>query len=275
MPPSPRGRGAEDGEGAEVEGDIPLEKLYQHALSTGVKVGDELRENVHKAIETLANGFLRATPRLLHHLKTGEEKVLYPEFGALSLEEAFFHDVLTTIYRMLFLLFAEQRGMLPGRGSLYLSEFSMTALRLRAEGALGEDRNPDLWERLKTTFAMVEAGEDALGIFGYNGALFSPRRTQLLTGGEWEVNCWNEALLQATRYLTTVERENVRQRVSYTDLSVEEIGSIYESLLDYVPRLSHTLVEVDGREIPPDTFFLDPRGSERKTTGSYYTHPSM
>ena len=265
--PSPTGRGEST--------DFPIEKLYQDALSTGVKVGDELRENVRQAIETLANGFLRATPTLLYKLTSEQEEIVYPQFGALSLEEAFFHDVLTTIYRMLFLLFAEQRGMLPGRGSLYQDEFSMTALRLRAEKALGEDPNFDLWERLKATFTMVAGGEAELGIFGYNGALFSPRRTQLLIRGDGPVNCRNDALLQAVRYLTTVEREKVLQRVSYADLSVEEIGSIYESLLDFTPRVTHRSVEVEERLVPAETFFLDPRGSERKTTGSYYTHPSL
>ena len=259
----------------EKAGELPIEKLYQHALSTGVKVGDDLRENVHKAIETLANGFLRATPRLLSKLKTEQGTITYPQFGALALEAAFFHDVLTTIYRMLFLLFAEQRGMLPGRGSLYMDEFSMTALRLRAEQSLGEDANFDLWERLKATFQMVEEGDEALRIFGYNGALFSPRRTQLLLDEEGAVNCRNDALLRAVRYLTTVEREKVLQRISYADLSVEEIGSIYESLLDFTPRVTQSALVVEERQIPAETFFLDPRGSERKTTGSYYTHPSL
>jgi len=52
-----------------------------------------------------------------------------------------YRDILMTIYRMLFLLFAEQRGMLPGRGSLYTEEFSLTAFRTLAEEPRKEDRN--------------------------------------------------------------------------------------------------------------------------------------
>jgi hypothetical protein len=286
IPPSPEvGRG-DGGEGEDL--DPPIEKFYQHALSTGIKVGEDLRKNVQEAIEKLANGFLRATPGLLAYLQINEGELHYSDFGDLKPVDAFFHDILTTIYRMLFLLFAEQRGMLPGRGSLYMDEFSLTALRARAERPLGEDPNLDLWERLKTTFHMVEKGAPELDIFGYNGALFHRSRTPLLMpndsplpelgeglGVGADSQCRNDALLRAVRYLTTVEREGVLQRVSYADLSVEEIGSIYESLLDFTPRVSRTTEQLNGREIPPATFFLDPRGSARKTTGSYYTHPSL
>ncbi len=278
--PSPQGRGAGG------EGELFLEQFYQYALSTGVKVGEDLRQNVQNAIETLANGFIRATPTLLDRLQTEDEQFYYPDFGQMSMEAAFFHDVLTTIYRVLFLLFAEQRGMLPGRGSLYMDEFSMTALRARAERPVGEDHHVDCWERLKTAFEMVGRGVPALGVFGYNGALFSPERSPLLMPNPetlrvsensqgLQAQCHNDALLRAIRYLTTVETEGTLQRVSYADLSVEEIGSIYESLLDFTPRVSRGAESVEGRDIPPGTFYLDPRGSERKTTGSYYPHPAL
>ena len=55
-------------------------------------------------------------------------------------------------------------------------------------------------------------------------------------------------------------------------VAVEEIGSIYESLLDYAPRITHTAQTIEGRDLPPNTFYLDPRGTARKTSGSYYTH---
>jgi hypothetical protein len=280
----------------------PLELFYQHSQSTGVKVGDDLRKNVREAIELLANGFLGATPGLLDRLTGSREPVHYPEIGDLPPEQAFFHDILTVIYRMLFLLFAEQRGMLPGRGSLYADEFSLTALRTRAERPAGEDEHLDLWERLRTTFRMVEKGAPGLGIFGYNGALFGSDRTPTLSltpspspQGGWEqespslagrrvrdegegAGLHNSALLRAVRALTTTGQDGALQRVSYADLSVEEIGSIYESLLDFTPRITTETFRVSEDPkglLTPGTFFLDARGSARKTTGSYYTHPSL
>lgn len=247
----------------------PLESFYQHALSTGVRVGEDLRRNVRAAIETLANGFLRATPGLLSRLGS--------DVGARDL----YDDVLYVIYRLLFLLFAEQRGMFPGRGSLYMDEYSITALRACAERPVADDPHLDLWERLKVTFRMVERGEPNLHIFGYNGALFSIARTPLLTPPGDDSPCLTNAdLLRAARNLTTIERDGVLQRISYADLSVEEMGSVYESLLDYTPRVAAVEETVDEdheqtRTIYPGQFYLDPRGKERKTTGSYYTHPAL
>lgn len=245
----------------------PLESFYQHALSTGVKVGEDLRQNVRAAIETFANGFLGATPGLLARLGSGELAVT-----------AFYDDILHTIYRILFLLFAEQRGMFPGRGSLYMEEYSLTALRSLAEHPLGEDPHADLWERLKAAFRMVEHGAPALKVFGYNGALFSSTKTPILMPSEGAGEApllRNDSLLSAIRALTTVERQGVLQRISYADLSVEEMGSVYESLLDYTPRIAAESETVENREIHANTFFLDPRGKARKTSGSYYTHPSL
>jgi hypothetical protein len=245
-----------------------------------VKVGEDLRGNVRLAIERLANGFLQSTPGLLARMSEQTEPVHYPEIGDLPPVQAFFHDVLTIIYRMLFLLFAEQRGMLPGRGSLYADEFSIVALRKRAERPVMEDEHLDLWERLLTTFRMIEKGAPELGVFGYNGALFGADRTPTLNqiGEGNHAALRNDALLRAVQSLTTINRDGVLQLISYLDLSVEEIGSIYESLLDFTPRIvtDETFrVSEDPKGLNPGEFFLDARGSTRKTTGSYYTHPAL
>jgi hypothetical protein len=266
---------------SETQHATPLELFYQHSQATGVKVGEDLRGKVRLAIEQLANGFLQSTPGLLARMSGQTEPVHYPEIGDLPPVQAFFHDVLTIIYRMLFLLFAEQRGMLPGRGSLYADEFSIVALRKRAERPVMEDEHLDLWERLLTTFRMIEKGAPELDVFGYNGALFGADRTPTLNqiGEGNHAALRNDALLRAVQSLTTINRDGVLQLISYLDLSVEEIGSIYESLLDFTPRIvtgNETLrVSEDSKSLNPGEFFLDARGSTRKTTGSYYTHPAL
>lgn len=244
----------------------PIDDMYEDALSLGVAVGNKLRGNVQAAIETFANGFLVSAPGFMDHVRAQPD-------GSQHL----YRDILVTIYRILFLLFAEQRSMLPGRGSLYQEEYSLTALRTLAEQPRGDDPNYDMWEKLKTTFSMVEHGVPQLKIYPYNGALFSMARTPLLTPSTVDTapRCRNDHLLTAIRHLTTVDQDNVMQRISYSDLSVEEIGSIYESLLEITPRISDAALVVDNRDILPNTFFLDPRGKGRKTTGSYYTPPSL
>ena len=242
---------------------IPLELFYKTALATGVKVGEDLRGQVRSAIEHLGNGLL--DPDLIQTLADDPDAAL-----------DYYREVLRVVYRMLFLLFAEQRGMIPAPGAryedLYRKEYSLTALRERAETDIPrDDGHTDLWEGLQVTFAMVRDGADDLGVFGYNGELFSDRASGYLKGR----SCSNTELLEAVRALTLVEREGVLQRISYLDLGVEELGSIYESLLDFTPRVSSTPETIDEEEIPAHTFFLDPRGLERKKSGSYYTPSSL
>lgn len=72
-----------------------------------------------------------------------------------------------------------------------------------------------------------------------------------------------------------LEQEGYRQRISYADLGVEEIGAVYESLLEFTPQLAETAIELEDRTISPGSFYLDDRGMERKETGSYYTDPNL
>ena len=292
-PPLPDGERGPGGEGV-----MPLEQFYKDSIATGVKVGEDLRGQVRQAIETLGNGFLdgelirlftsRETSNVKREDVKREESITdhVSRFTPSSLLQQYYAEILHVVYRILFLLFAEQRGMLPGRNSLYAASYSIAALRARAEGDLpAEDDFTDLWEGLQVTFRMVREGVPALGIFGYDGVLFAEDQTPLLDGlpsplpalgeGPGVRAIRNSDLLHAIRALTLVEREGVLQRISYADLGVEELGSIYESLLDYTPRVTTVPEEVEGRQVPANTFFLDPRGSERKTSGSYYTHPSL
>jgi len=243
----------------DAEGKPPLEHFYEHCIATGIAVGRDLQGNVKHAIEALANGFLQG--ELIGKLQRDDQAC-----------RDFYSEILHVIYRILFLLYAEQRGMMPGRNSLYAQEYSITALRERAEkGVPARDTHLDLWEGLKVTFRMVEKGVPELGIFPYNGALFSPEKIGRLN----DLTCCNSELLKAIRYLTLIEKGRVLQRISYADLGVEEIGSIYESLLEYTPRVTTTREEIDGQPVPANRFILDPRGSGRKTSGSYYTPPQL
>ena len=109
------------------------------------------------------------------------------------------------------------------------------------------------------------------GVFAYNGNLFDELETPILSN----LTCKNSDLCTAIRQLTSIEREKVTNRINYLDLGVEEIGSIYESLLAYTPRIAKVSEEVEGKKIIPNMFYLDPRGAARKTTGSYYTDRSL
>jgi hypothetical protein len=239
--------------------ETPLEQLYQVALSTGVKVGQDLQENVVRALETLGNGFLDTEIKSTLE-KDGQEAA-----------EDYYQDLLYVVYRLLFLMFAEQRGMMSQRDSLYTEEYSITKLRERAEQQEKGNRNTDLWEGLKATFDLVGEGDEHLNVPGYNGDLFDDDNLEYIL----DAKCPNEKLLSAVDDLTHIEQEGYRQRISYADLGVEEIGAVYESLLEFTPQLAHTTLELEDRTISPDSFYLDDRGMERKETGSYYTDPGL
>lgn len=240
------------------EGICPLEHFYKESVAAGVKIGESLRDNVKTAIEMLGNGFLNQ--ELIEKLSFDEEFC-----------KEYYSDLLVIVYRTIFLLFAEQRGMLPSRDSLYAEEYSITKLRDKAEKRLSRDAHKDLWDGLKVTFQMIKHGCSDLKVFGYNGSLFDDSELKILGN----LQCKNEELLKAIRCLTIFEKERVLQRINYLDLGVEEVGAIYESLLDFSPRVSLNKIELDSVEISARTFFLDPRGAARRTTGSYYTNPRL
>ena len=244
------------------KGELYLEAYFRHSQKVGETIGGKLRDNVVHAIEALGNGFLN--PELLIILKGNE-----------TATHQYYEEILKIIYRIIFLLYTEQRGILGGSDvpghDIYLEDYSITMLR---EIALThedqrDDRHTDLWDGLQVTFAMVKKGAPALGIYAFNGMLFD-------TSGDLYVSknrCRNTDLIKAILYLTFTEKP--RQRISYVDLSVEEIGAIYESLLDYTPRVIGQPDVIEGRSYAANSFILDPRGSARKSTGSYYTNPAL
>lgn len=252
-------------EADEDEEQLPLEQFHQTARATGVKVGEDLRPQVVKAIEHLGNGFLQGDPDLIEELQ-----------GDPDAARAFYGEILRVVYRVLFLLFAEQRGLVPDAGAelkeVYWDDYSLTALREKAEGSMPDrSSHADLWHGLQATFEMVSGGAEPLGVFGYDGELFDLGAGEYLPGRA----CDNAHLLRAVRKLTLIEREGVQQRISYLDLGVEELGAVYENLLDFTPRVTEEPETIEDREVSAREFILDPRGLERKQSGSYYTPDSL
>ncbi|MCS4142168.1 Eco57I restriction-modification methylase domain-containing protein [Salinibacter ruber] len=249
----------------EDEDKLPLEQFHQTARATGVKVGEDLRPQVVGAIEYLGKGFLQGDPELIEELQGNPDKA-----------RAFYSEILQVVYRVLFLLFAEQRGLVPDADAelkeVYWSDYSLTALREKAEGNVPDrSDHTDLWHGLRATFEMVSEGAEPLGVFGYDGELFDLESGEYLPGR----GCDNAHLLRALQKLTLIEREGVQQRISYLDLGVEELGAVYENLLDFTPRVTEEAETIEDRKVSANEFILDPRGLERKQSGSYYTPDSL
>lgn len=239
-----------------------LEQYYQLSIEQGGRVRDKLRDGVEEALQILGTGFLR-------HPTNAQlrEKI---ESGKLTPSE-YHRQLLRLVYRLLFLMVAEERHLIVATGEeaerhqrIYDDFYSVGRLRERAEGIVEQSTFSDLWIGLKQTFSLFSDARDAnpLGIPPLNGELFSYRAIPDLEGTQ----LYNQDLLKAIRRLSLFREDKVLHRVNYSALDVEELGSVYESLLDFQPLVQK---ETEGPK------FELHEGGERKTTGSYYTRPEL
>lgn len=236
--------------------DGPIEALFQESRREGVQVGRDLQPQIRTAIEALGTGLL--TPELKQRCSDG------------AAARAFYRELLLVVYRMLFMLFAEQRAMLPPEG-IYPQTYSLIRLRGLAERHVPDSQHEDLWEGLKASFRMLSQGSEAAGLFPYNGRLFAEDETPIGTAGR----CANRYVLRAIQALTSIQVDGIRQYVDFAHLGVEELGAVYESLLPYALRVTETPLIIDGRAIPAGGVYLDPVSTERSDLGAHYTRPEL
>jgi hypothetical protein len=244
----------------EVAGDDPtdcwLERWRTTAVSQGVRALELLRGGVQQAIQTLGTGFLQ------HPLNTDLRDRM--DSGTVRLDDLH-QSLLRTVYRLLFWAVAEDRQALldpeadAAAAQRYTRYFSSERLRKLAQRRHGSAHH-DLWDGVALVFTALArpGGEPRLGLPGLGG-LFA-------TGGHdvlGEARLGNQPLLAAIRALSIVQpKGQPRRAVDFRHLGAEELGSIYESLLELVPR----------RDPLRQTFSLESvAGNDRKSTGSYYT----
>ncbi|RPJ54400.1 MAG: hypothetical protein EHM24_31855, partial [Acidobacteria bacterium] len=156
---------------------------------------------------------------------------------------AIYGESLVLVYRILFLLFAEARGLVPLWHPVYRESYSIEALRDAAEMP---GQHTGAWETLLAISRLAHAGCDAgtLHVTPFNGRLFAPARTALAEASDLD----DEAASRALVALSTDRRAKGvgRVRVDYRDLGVEQLGAVYETVLDYDP----VLLGPEGVETP-------------------------
>ena len=257
--------------GGRPEGAI-LEQWREQGQEEGERVLSELRVGVTQALRELGSGFL------VHPDNAGLRQAL--EKDKLK-PEGYFQELLRLVYRFLFLLTAEDRDLvlLPeadeATRGLYRRGYSLGHLRERARYRRYHDRHDDAWEQLHITFEGFRKGQPLLGQPELGG-LFAADQCPHLDAA----HLGNRFLYKALFHLGWFPSGHSLVRINYRDMDTEELGSVYESLLELVP-----VVQVEHR--PWRFAFLgDPepgsepaqekqRGSARKTTGSYYTPDSL
>ena len=258
-----------------------LEQWRGFAAQQGERALDQLRNGVQQAIAVLGTGFLShpANPHLRGRLDPGSADLKLDDFN---------RALLRLVYRMLFWFVAEDRGALlqpdpddadtATRASLrqardrYAAYFSSARLRQLARRHRGS-RHGDLFDATQLVFDALgtEGGVAELALPGIGGIFESQHDDgtplpldEPLAGARLS----NEALLGAVRALSLVKpRDGGGWRpVDFGNLGAEELGSVYESLLELIPRydpeqLAYTLETLAG--------------NERKESGSYYTPTSL
>jgi hypothetical protein len=156
----------------------------------------------------------------------------------------------------MFLLFAESRALVPVWNDIYRDAYTIDALTLRANhSAVG------LWEALQAISRLAQRGCDAgdLTMTAFNGRLFSPRHAPLAERRHVPDAVIREVLLA----LATEATPHGRRCISYHDLGVEQLGSVYERVLEYEPSQRGAAVA------------LAHTSTQRKATGSFYTPQAL
>ena len=242
--------------------DCSLEQWRDIGRVEGVAARDNLRRGVEAALIELGQGFIE-------HQANGALRQALTE-GKLS-RQAYFEELLRLVYRMIFLFAAEDRELLHAPGApqaatkAYADGYSLARLRERCMRRTAWDRHGDAWEGLKATFSALGKGEQRLGLPALGG-LFANDQLTNLTACKLE----NRRLLAAIWRLAWMRPDgHPLTRVNWRDMETEELGSVYESLLELTPIASadtRTFTFAEGDET---------RGNARKVSGSYYTPDSL
>lgn len=240
--------------------DCVLERWRDAGAREGEAARDRLASQVEVALKILGSGFLEANPDLAARLRSGE----------VNLTE-WFNELLRLVYRLIFLMVAEDRNLLhpesakPESRKLYVEGYSLAALRAQCVRAASWDKHHDRFEAIKIVFRALAHGQPALGLPALGGLFAADMLPHLET-----VRLRNSAFMEALYRLSWLSDKTGMVPVNWRAMETEELGSVYESLLELQPQLGD-----DGKTLRFASEAAEQKGNQRKTTGSYYTPDSL
>lgn len=258
--------------------DCPWERWRNAGQAVGVTARLNLRYQVADALRSLGTGFLQ------HPANTALRAALQDAEQGSATKQRFFEELLSLVYRFIFLATVEDRSDASTGRSLiftpyatdaaqarYWAGYSLAWLRERAVRRSSHDAHSDLWQALSITFDGLASGQPALGLPALGG-LFAAEQCPLLNACELD----NRHLLTAVFQLGYFRQPSGLTRVNYRDMGAEELGSVYESLLELVPDVQHITQPQAARfAFVGDDDDASNKGNARKLTGSYYTPDSL
>lgn len=264
--PYPSGRGA-GGEGKTDPTDCIWEKWRAAGQEEGTRARDGLRLGVTDALLILGEGFVQhpANEALRSALQNGE----------LS-KDAYFQQLLRLIYRLIFVFSVEERSLLHPRDDsteafaarrAYAEGYALARLRDLCLKRRARNRFDDHWQALRIVFKGLSEGEPRLALPALGG-LFAASQCPALDAASLD----NAHMLAAMQNLRWASHKGVLAPVDYRNMGPEELGSVYESLLELVPEI----------DLPARKFGFvgltsegSTAGNARKLSGSYYTPDSL
>ncbi|MFG3557105.1 Eco57I restriction-modification methylase domain-containing protein [Micromonospora sp. NPDC047557] len=224
-----------------------LVPLLRASLGSQEEITEALGVQVRQAVELLVAAM-------------GRTDVRDRELGGRGLQDVDAHDVyrgaVSVMMRIVFLLFAEERKLLPADNELYVKAYSAGRLCAELEQRVIEGSEEDLehssaaWHRLLALFNAVYRGVDhpRLTMHGHDGSLFDP------DGAPWlPLTIDDRTVLHMLRAVQYVEigtgRSRERRTLSFRALDVEQIGYVYEGLLSFEGfRAEDVTVGLIGKE---------------------------
>lgn len=240
--------------------DCALERWRDAGSKEGEAARDRLADQVQLALKLLGSGFLEANPELAAKLHSGE----------VNLTE-WFNELLRLVYRLIFLMVAEDRNLLhpdkarPEARNLYAEGYSLQSLRKQCYRAATWDKHHDRYEGVKVVFRALTQGQPVLALPALGGLFAEDRLPHLETA-----RLRNRAFMEALYRLSWLADKNGMIPVNWRAMETEELGSVYESLLELQPQLGD-----DGKTLVFASEAAEQKGNQRKTTGSYYTPDSL
>jgi hypothetical protein len=231
-----------------VADDEKLVPLLRKSLDNQEEITEALGVQVRQAVELLIGAF-------------GRIDVRDRELGGRGLQDVDAHEVyrasVSVMMRIVFLLFAEERRLLPADNELYATAYSAGRLCAELEQRVNEGSEEDLehstaaWQRLVALFNAVYHGVDhpRLTMHGHDGSLFDPASMPWLP-----LNVDDRTVLHMLRAVQFVQigrsaKTSERRTVSFRSLDVEQIGYVYEGLLSFEGfRADDVTVGLIGKE---------------------------
>lgn len=264
---------------ADAAAPVVWEAWRQAGQEEGTRVRDGLRLGVTEALITLGQGFVQ------HPANDALRQAL--QDGSLT-KEAYFSQLLRLIYRFIFVFSVEERGLIPNApqpdedpntarvklaaSQTYAQGYALARLRDLSLHRRARTRFDDLWQSVKIVFKGLALGESRLGLPALGG-LFAPAQCSALDAAQLT----NADLLSAMKSMRWASQSGGSLApIDYRNMGTEELGSVYESLLELVPE-----VDLHARTFgfvgltSEGTSSAAVAGNDRKLTGSFYTPDSL